>query len=1057
MAFFYPQFMLKHGIRMEANLGNPPLTKSLNFELPTQSIYHYLDLDRREFGVDDPIFESNPVKKVVALEKPVDYREINEIKIHAKNRAFQFEQAKRHFYQEHKDLVRPEIGLKVLPREPKTLLVVDYNHVLDNLELLTSNRKDYERFYLIHHKLVDGIIEHDQAERQHFLFFNIPVDLPARSLLEQASGAKEVNDVMLKKFGNDENWFIWHLWMWFEENPRSIFHRLNDELAARVNLFLVNGRQWTVLNLGLVKKWIKTEKNPKARFTIEEVQRKLLVTLVKVATLEEVVEETEGQDEQSVVVPEGPVGQSSPVSTNMAAAPKKTGGLYKRPTLNELAAQQAKMAKDDVNDDTVFVTDESEEEQEKAKTQEEDVLKALEELNKSKEKELEESERALHEGYNAYTPPDLSTPDKAVELEAHRLARLGLLSAAQLRGYQKLSKRYTTIKPRGDETLENFVKIDPEDLKIPEEVRLTKEIKGVPDPSMLNSSLVKMDKQYIEKVMNKDVASMVLNLQQSGNVVVTDYDVKRVTTLHDDYEVHTVRLTPLIGAASTMRFRLPVVRPDGTYLSNGTVCRMRKQRGDIPIRKVAHDKVAMTSYYSKMFVVRSDKVVNSYERWVSKNIMILMGTPDCKKVHYKDCHVKEVDLPQAYFAISMVVESFIYKGTFFNFSYKNIETHFKDWQKVANAKDELPIGKDDKGTLLTLSRTSGHAFKYYPGKVGQKEDLGPVEGLFGLDVAKKPYEVAELELFGKSIPLGIVIARYIGMGTFLKTIGCSWRVSKKGGRLNAEPNETILRFSDENLYVTCKTRLQTMLVNGFIRFERFTKHQSFYNFDKPDVYGNILDQVEITSRHTRELDMVRKLWIDPITKEELERMGEPTDMVLLFLSAAKRLATNVYHDVMDMSQMRDRGYERFSGIAYNKMIESMRGFAIRPLNANAQVSMNPEDVWYSIIQDQTTMPVDQSNPIQDLKDAEVVVFGGAGGRSAQTMSAETRRFHETAKGVISEGGVDNGDAGSITFLSANPNYDSVRGTTRRIKDDAAEPSRMVSTSFLLSPAAEFDD
>ena len=146
-----------------------------------------------------------------------------------------------------------------------------------------------------------------------------------------------------------------------------------------------------------------------------------------------------------------------------------------------------------------------------------------------------------------------------------------------------------------------------------------------------------------------------------------------------------------------------------------------------------------------------------------------------------------------------------------------------------------------------------------------------------------------------------------------------------------------------------------------------------------------------------------------------------------------------------------------TGITYSKVVESVRGFNIRPLNANAQVSMNPEDVWYNIIQDQTNMPVDQSNPIQDMKDAEIVVFGGAGGRSSDTMSDSTRIYHPSAMGVVSEATVDNGEAGAVTYLTANPNYKSVRGTTRRIEDPSSDPARMVSTSFMLSPGVEFDD
>ena len=45
--------------------------------------------------------------------------------------------------------------------------------------------------------------------------------------------------------------------------------------------------------------------------------------------------------------------------------------------------------------------------------------------------------------------------------------------------------------------------------------------------------------------------------------------------------------------------------------------------GCAPFCKVKDNKVALTSYYySKLFVTRSDKVVNNYNKWLYKNIIL---------------------------------------------------------------------------------------------------------------------------------------------------------------------------------------------------------------------------------------------------------------------------------------------------------------------------------------------------------------------------------------------------------------------------------------------------
>jgi len=81
--------------------------------------------------------------------------------------------------------------------------------------------------------------------------------------------------------------------------------------------------------------------------------------------------------------------------------------------------------------------------------------------------------------------------------------------------------------------------------------------------------------------MQKDITNHVLSLQRMG-ASVTDYDIERHEDAGGAYEAHTVRLQPLTGSPSTVRFKLPVINPDGTFKVNGITQYMRWQRGDSP-------------------------------------------------------------------------------------------------------------------------------------------------------------------------------------------------------------------------------------------------------------------------------------------------------------------------------------------------------------------------------------------------------------------------------------------------------------------------------------------
>ncbi|MFO5574824.1 hypothetical protein ACLBPA_29250, partial [Klebsiella pneumoniae] len=55
-------------------------------------------------------------------------------------------------------------------------------------------------------------------------------------------------------------------------------------------------------------------------------------------------------------------------------------------------------------------------------------------------------------------------------------------------------------------------------------------------------------------------------------------------------------------------------------MSNGVTYRQRLQRADIPIRKVNPRKGALTSYYNKTFVTRSERAENNFDNWLIRAI-----------------------------------------------------------------------------------------------------------------------------------------------------------------------------------------------------------------------------------------------------------------------------------------------------------------------------------------------------------------------------------------------------------------------------------------------------
>ena len=70
------------------------------------------------------------------------------------------------------------------------------------------------------------------------------------------------------------------------------------------------------------------------------------------------------------------------------------------------------------------------------------------------------------------------------------------------------------------------------------------------------------------------------------------------------------------------------------------------------------------------------------------------------------------------------------------------------------------------------------------------------------------------------------------------------------------------------------------------------------------------------------------------------------------------------------------------------------------------------------------------NPIKNLKEREAVTYNGVGGRTSRSMTRSTRIYHKNDMGIISESTVDSSDVAINTYMSADPIFDSLRGTAR---------------------------
>lgn len=490
--------------------------------------------------------------------------------------------------------------------------------------------------------------------------------------------------------------------------------------------------------------------------------------------------------------------------------------------------------------------------------------------------------------------------------------------------------------------------------------------------------------------------------------------------------------------------------------------------GLVPIRKVSPIRVALTSYYSKLFVERSQRAVFNYDNWVGKQIVAKGQNPQDDSIHnvkIADVADHTLDLPTIYSVIGSRVMAFRTAQDHFWFDYKN-RNRYKVFdmavvEAIEKQNPEMVVCARRDSRYITVDKSD--MFYIVEPTTGAVTELGQIEDILGLQRDKAPVGMAEVSIFGKVIPVGMAFGYMLGLDKLLEMTKVRYRAVPVGTRVQMSDDEYAIKFLDETLILEKSDVLGSLIFSGYMFYHKQIRNYSRHSYNTKDVYFTILEANNVGLRYMRELDLMNAMWVDPITKGVLEWMKEPTEFIPLLVRACELLVTRYVPqrvegaDGLVEGQERAKGYERIPGAIYGELVRAIRIYNSRSASVNSQVSMNPHDVWTNIVQDPASAIVDDINPIQNLKQKEIITYGGRGGRSGRSMTAEARLYKESDIGFISESTVDSGDVAVITYMSPNANITSVRGTIRQFDKEKDGASSLVSTSALISPFADRDD
>lgn len=1050
----YDQYFYRHGIRKYEFLTNPPLTPLMNFELPFYSLVHYLPQTSVEIGpkFGEVWFQSAGGLRYVdhVLEQATN--EGNPI--WAKQTPTTFVQ---NFRKKEKDFRR--MGpLEQITTARTALVIVNYSILQHLWTYRDTFMTPYYRWVNIRNTLWQNVARLAKVvpQENQFIVMQMPKAIP--SLADFRLAAEKHTRATMLKFGADDYLDLLDLFIWAGPNREaSVLSALDEKALDRANIIFTVGGFWTIVNLGVLNQWIKgegvgTERDIEKGKDAKAMQKQLLAFFNRLMTSQS----TAGTDftprEHVTDLPDAAetVAAVQSVSRTIQANSDSVSGLgLKIPDIPEIPDLDFDLDDDQTNSanaDTPAV-------------------------NAIRLKNLETGDNIIRTFWDLDRPPmdinEIIQPIVSEVTEAHgdtlgqydlgvlemaaKYHSEGRLTNAEFSRFEKASGKYRELQFDEKRTVAEACVIEESTLKDVESFKLPN-IKTVLDKTMLKSTLTVFDRNYIEKVLDSDIANMFMSPQRAG-FALTAFSKDRTETVMDKLDTITVAYTAVDGERTVLKIPVPVIEPEGTFKMNNVRYYLKKQRVDMPIRKVAPNKVSLTSYYGKTFIWRSDKVRDDYGAWLLREVGVGVKQNDSKYTHvmYGQGATNTDHAPRVFTTLASTYVSFNYGDYEFNLNYKDRDKY--PAELVDRPAELYPLGFvtiEGKRVPFTVDRQG----MVYRGDTDAP--LGTIEEILNLKAVNAPMDVAELALFGKRIPMALVLTYHYGIDELLSRLDVKPDVREPGERLKLNPGEYSIRFKDQVLVLKRDNRLAAIILAGFNNVSDAVSNYDYNDFNTPDAVLNVMDSSGISARYLREVDNQFLLFLDHITRGLLADMKEPTEFGPLLVRACQLLLTDNCPDETDMNFMRLAGYERVAGAVYRELSRAIRTQRNRQSGRRGPIELRPDAIMRRIQSDGSGQIVEDSTPVHNLKEQEAVTTGGDGGRSSVSMVRSTRAFHETDLGTISEATVDSGAVAINTSLVANPKFTSLRGTTSRYeeKDGAAS---LLSTSALLAPGADRDD
>jgi hypothetical protein len=583
------------------------------------------------------------------------------------------------------------------------------------------------------------------------------------------------------------------------------------------------------------------------------------------------------------------------------------------------------------------------------------------------------------------------------------------------------------------------------------------------NPYIKSSKYVNFDKSYTEKKYKRDINNAVATLANADiKVFIESIEEEDTSDVFNQKKTLTYHLRDEFNHTHTLKFDVPIIIDDCYIFIGGSKKHILKQRIFKPIVKIGPDQVQICTMYKKCTVFRHGKSVDSKTAAIKKYIM----ANDKCHVKYGNAKVKNTKYATTldFDYISKSITKFNIGQNIFILDINELIGFLKEHGcdvKPYEENGKIPVGyKVSSGKYTPIELGNSFSDLLY--------DLIPEADRAHIKYTKtgqSQLAYTRVKVLDKFIPVILFLLFCEGFDKVMQETGIPYErlddekaVIAKYGK-NYGFSKGLIQLKDCVIVWDKYPFENQLLLNGTygLPLEEYT----FAELNDRDTYIDMITMFYTSANQAMNLDQFKNFLLDPKSIEILKDFNMPYTMIGVFFYTCKLLVNNQYASSNDLINMRIRGNEIVSQIAYQAVVNAYGNYRKTAYKKNpTKISVNPNIVMTalataSLVEDESIL-----NPVMTLDKTRSVNIKAATGKSIKNISLSginktdgytmaKRAYDDSMVGIFGATTDHAGNNGIIRLLTLEPNITSTNGYVDITPPDEVNELNMAQ---LMTPA-----